>query len=293
VLPLPRRRVDPEVVRRRLRALALGGAEPPRAQGLAAFGLGGGNAADDGTEGDREAEREGEPEDDPESEGADVPPAAVRTSLRPVVIAVAATALAAWGVVHLTSGGTPSALELAPGTPVPSVSGVLTGPTGAASSGPPSSGGGSTATGVDPAASDGLVVVQVIGQVRRPGLVTLPRGSRVADGIAAAGGLVRGGSSGGLNLARVLTDGEQVVVSPDAVATPAPAGTDAGATTVIDLNSATVSDLDSLPGVGPVMAGRILDWRTAHGRFTSIDQLREVSGIGARTFERLKPHVRV
>ena len=88
-------------------------------------------------------------------------------------------------------------------------------------------------------------------------------------------------------------EGLAVVVSPDAVATPAPAGTDAGATTVIDLNSATVSDLDSLPGVGPVMAGRILDWRTAHGRFTSIDQLREVSGIGARTFERLKPHVRV
>jgi competence protein ComEA len=138
------------------------------------------------------------------------------------------------------------------------------------------------------------VVVQVVGQVRHPGLVSLPRGSRVADAVAAAGGLVRGGSSGGLNLARVLADGEQVVVSPEAVAAPGPASSDAAsASAVVDLNSATASDLDTLPGVGPVMAGRILDWRTAHGRFTSVDQLREVSGIGARTFDRLKPHVRV
>jgi len=257
-------------VRERLRSLADGGAEPAPAHGLAAFGL----ATDD------------------EPEGDEVPPAAVRTSLRPVVVAVAATALAAWAVVHLTSGGTPSALELAPGTPVPSVSGVLTGPSAGASGGA-SSNAASPSVGADPAVTDGLVVVQVVGQVRRPGLVTVPLGSRVADAIAAAGGIARGGSSGGLNLARVLVDGEQVVVSPDAVPSPVPATTGAGATAVVDLNAATLGDLDTLPGVGPVMAGRILDWRTAHGRFTSVDQLREVSGIGARTFERLKPHVRV
>ena len=269
MLPLPRRRVDPEVVRERLRALAAGSG-PPRDHGLAVFGLGG---------------------DEAEPEGDEVPPAAVRTSLRPVVVAVAATALAAWGVVHLTSGGTPSALELVPGTPVPSVSGVLTGPTGG--SGAPAPGVPPATTG-DPAATAGLVVVQVLGQVRRPGLVTVPAGSRVADAIAAAGGLLRAGSSGGLNQARVLADGEQIVVSPDAVAVPVASATDGGAgPAVVDLNAATASDLDSLPGVGPVMAGRILDWRTAHGRFTSVDQLREVSGIGARTFERLKPHVRV
>jgi competence protein ComEA len=267
VLPLPRRRVDPEVVRERLKALAEGSG-PRRAQGLAAFGIGA----------------------DPTEPVADeVPPAAVRTSLRPVVVAVAATALAAWGVVHLTSGGTPSTLELVPGTPVPSVSGVLTGPT-SGSAVPAPSAGSSTP---DPSGPGGLVV-QVLGQVRRPGLVTLARGSRVADAIAAAGGLLRVGSSGGLNLARVLADGEQIVVSPDAVAVPVASATDGGAgPAVVDLNAATASDLDSLPGVGPVMAGRILDWRTAHGRFTSVDQLREVSGIGARTFERLKPHVRV
>jgi competence protein ComEA len=270
VLPLPRRRVDPEVVRERLRALAAGGAEPLRAQGLAAFGL----ATDDAPEGD------------------EVPPAAVRTSLRPVVVAVAATALAAWGVVHLTSGGTPSRLELAPGTPVPSVSGVLTGPSSGASGGAPSDRAAPSVV-TDPALAVGDVVVQVVGQVRHPGLVTVPHGSRVADAIAAAGGLARGGSSGGLNLGRLLVDGEQVVVSPDAVPSPAPSSTGGGATAVVDLNAATVSDLDTLPGVGPVMAARILDWRTAHGRFTSVDQLREVSGIGARTFERLKPHVRV
>ncbi len=258
------------MLRDRLRALAEGGPGSLPAQGLAALGF----------------EEQDVPED-----GA--PPAAARTSILPVLVAVAATALAAWGVVHLTSGGTPSALELVPGTPVPSASGVVPGPSGSPSSG--AAPGAGTTSGASPGGSDvDVVVVQVVGQVRRPGLVTLPRGSRVADALAAAGGLARGGSSGGLNLARVLTDGEQVVVSPDAVEAPGPASADGGAASaVVDLNAATASDLDTLPGVGPVMAGRILDWRTVHGRFTSVDQLREVSGIGARTFDRLKPHVRV
>jgi competence protein ComEA len=283
VLPLPRRRVDPEVLRDRLRALAEGGPGTVAVQGLAAIGL----TAD---QGDATAPPE---DDEPGGLDGDEPPAAARASLRAVIVAVAATALAAWGVVHLTSGGTPSALELVPGTPVPSVSGVVPGPSGSSSPGPTS--GASASASASPGASTAdVVVVQVIGQVRRPGLVSLPLGSRVADAIAAAGGLARGGSSGGLNLARVLTDGEQVVVSPDVVATPGPVSSVGGAApTVVDLNTATLSDLDTLPGVGPVMAGRILDWRTAHGRFTSVDQLREVSGIGARTFERLKPHVRV
>ena len=176
-----------------------------------------------------------------------------------------------------------------PGTPVPSVSGVLVGPSSAASSGAATG-----ATGPATSAVPDVVVVQVVGQVRRPGLVSLPRGSRVADAIVASGGLARGGSSGALNLARVLVDGEQIVVSRDAVAAPGATSTGGGAAAaVVDLNAATAGELDTLPGVGPVMAGRILDWRTAHGRFTSVDQLREVSGIGARTFERLKPHVTV
>jgi competence protein ComEA len=142
-------------------------------------------------------------------------------------------------------------------------------------------------------AATGEVVVHVIGEVRRPGIVTLPAGSRVSDAVEAAGGLRRGGSSGGLNLARALVDGEQVVVGPDAPAEPARAAGPASPGSPLDLNSATLEQLDGLPGVGPVLAGRILDWRTAHGRFAAVDQLREVSGIGARTFEQLAPLVRV
>jgi competence protein ComEA len=182
-------------------------------------------------------------------------------------------------------GGPPSTVEVVPGTPLPAASGVLVTSTGAS----PTARSLSSPT---PSAS-GQVVVQVIGQVRRPGLVTLPLGARVADAVSAAGGLTRGGSSGGLNLARQVVDGEQIVVSPDAVAAPGSSGPTGSADPVVDLNAATLSDLDSLPGVGPVMAGRILDWRTAHGRFTTVDQLREISGIGARTFERLRPRVRV
>ena len=254
-------------MRDRLRILASGGFDPG---GLDALGL-------------------APPQPEPDSAGAteEEPPAARRQPLRPVVVAVAATALAAWVVVRLTSGGSATSLELVPGTPVPSVSGVLV------AAGTPTTTGPSPAA-PDPSAAAG-VVVQVLGQVRRPGLVTLPAGSRVADAVRAAGGLVRGGSSGGLNLARPVTDGEQIVVSPDAGALTAAAGaTSVGSpSSVVDLNAATATDLDTLPGVGPVMASRILDWRTAHGRFASVDQLREVSGIGSRTFERLRPHVRV
>jgi competence protein ComEA len=212
---------------------------------------------------------------------------AARPALRTVVIAVALTAVVTWIVAHVTGGGSPQPIELAPGTSLASASGVLL-PSGSPTSASPA---GSTT----PSASGSGAVVQVIGEVRRPGLVRLPSGARVADAVAAAGGLRPGGGTGGLNLARLVVDGEQIVVASDV---PIVAGGNgdpgAGATPgdVVDLNTATLSDLDALPGVGPVMAGRILDYRAAHGRFTSIDQLREISGIGARTFERLKPRVR-
>ena len=145
-----------------------------------------------------------------------------------------------------------------------------------------------------------LLVVDVVGPVRRPGVVRLPPGARVIDALAAAGGLKPGASSGMLNLAAVLADGQQVVVggpappasAPGIPAAPGAAGPSAAAG-LIDLNTATVDQLDGLPGVGPVLAQRILDWRAANGRFTSVEQLAEVTGIGERKLADLRPRVRV
>jgi competence protein ComEA len=142
------------------------------------------------------------------------------------------------------------------------------------------------------APADGIVVVAVAGKVRKPGLVRLPAGSRVDDALRAAGGLLPGTSPGLLNLARRLVDGEQVLVGVGPPPT-APGAAKGTAGEPLDLNTATADDLDELPGVGPVLAGRIIDWRTEHGRFASIDQLREVSGIGEATYGNLKNRVRV
>jgi competence protein ComEA len=133
------------------------------------------------------------------------------------------------------------------------------------------------ATGSVPPAA--LLVVDVAAAGRRPGLVRLPAGSRVADALRAAGGVRPGASTTGLNLARKVVDGEQIVVGAPAAPGPT-AAAPSGA--LLDLNTATADDLDALPGVGPVLAERIVEWRTAHGPFTTVDQLREVSGIGAR-----------
>lgn len=142
------------------------------------------------------------------------------------------------------------------------------------------------------ASTAGEVVVQVIGAVRRPGVVRLPAGSRVQDAVAAAGGVRPGRSSGAVNLARRLVDGEQIVVGAKAVpganvGTGAP-GPAAGA---VDLNLADASALDTLPGVGPVTAAAILRWRDEHGGFTSVEQLQEVDGIGPKTYAQLAPLV--
>ena len=162
-------------------------------------------------------------------------------------------------------------------------------------SGPPVS----TAS-VSPTASStsrSTLVVHVAGAVRRPGLVQLRAGARVADAVAAAGGAARNAELASVNLARPVVDGEQLVVlargeGPAAAAPPA-AGGPASSGAPIDLNSATLEQLDTLPGVGPVLAQRILDWRAEHGRFGSTDELREVSGIGEATFADIKPLVRV
>jgi competence protein ComEA len=145
-----------------------------------------------------------------------------------------------------------------------------------------------------PAAPAGAVVVDVSGKVRRPGVHRLPAGSRVADALGAAGGVKAGTSTDGLNRARVLTDGEHVVVGgppPPAPATGGGAGSGPGAgppAGPVSLNTATVEQLDTLPGVGPVLARHIVDYRTQHGGFRSVEELREVNGIGDRRFSDLQ-----
>jgi competence protein ComEA len=139
-----------------------------------------------------------------------------------------------------------------------------------------------------------LLVVDVAGEVAHPGLQRLPAGSRVADAVAAAGGAKRGASTSNLNLARKLIDGEQGVVGGVHPAGAAPTGAatrEAGQP--LDLNGASLSDLDQLSGVGPVLAQRIVTWRTEHGGFTTVDQLREVEGIGDRKFASLRAQVTV
>ncbi|RNL63801.1 ComEA family DNA-binding protein [Nocardioides marmoriginsengisoli] len=135
------------------------------------------------------------------------------------------------------------------------------------------------------------VVVDIVGKVRRPGVATLPAGSRVVDALRRAGGARTGVDLSTLNLARVLVDGEQIVVGRQAgPAQQAPAPGSAPGTPV-SLNTAGLEQLESLPGVGPVTAQKILDWRTEHGAFGSVDELLEVDGIGAKTLANLSPHV--
>jgi competence protein ComEA len=141
------------------------------------------------------------------------------------------------------------------------------------------------------------LVVAVAGKVRRPGLVRLPAGARVADALAAAGGVLPGTDVVLLNLARKVTDGELILVGvtpPPGVDGASAAGPAAGAAGgKVNLNTATLTQLDTLPGVGPVLAQRILDHREQHGGFRSVGDLRQVDVIGDARFEQLKDLVTV
>ncbi len=154
------------------------------------------------------------------------------------------------------------------------------------------------------ATAGGEIVVDVGGKVRKPGVHRLPAGARVEDALRAAGGVRPGTKTDGLNRARFLVDGEQVVVgapAPPAGTGPAgpggvggSGGTAAGAAPAapVSLNTATADQLDTLPGVGPVLAQHIIDYRTRQGGFRSVDELREVNGIGERRFADLRNLVR-
>jgi competence protein ComEA len=134
-----------------------------------------------------------------------------------------------------------------------------------------------------------VIYVHILGQVNDPGLYALHDGDRAVDVVAAAGGLTASADPASLNLARFLSDGEQILVP--AVGEAPPASVAVGGTALpgkVNINTADEPTLETLPRVGPAMAARILAWRVANGRFTAIEDLMSVSGIGEKTFEGLK-----
>ena len=200
-----------------------------------------------------------------------------------LVVAVG-LALAAWWAIRSGSTGEPVPAATPGGS---AVAGLETpAPTSATSSAPT----GDAAIGA-PATT---VVVDVVGAVREPGIVVLATGSRVIDAIEAAGGAKRSVDLGTLNQARLLVDGEQIVVgvpmAPGVAASAAPSAT---TSTLVNINTATQEQLEELPGVGPVTALAIIDWRTSNGGFTSVEELLAVDGIGDATLADLAPYVTI
>lgn len=162
---------------------------------------------------------------------------------------------------YLVNVGAPSTAQVAPPLPVPAT----------------------TAAGLAPA------VVDVVGAVRRPGLYRLKQGDRIQDAVSRAGGPTRKADLALINLAAQISDGEQIVV-PRRGGIGAAGAAEAGSTPggPVHLNSATVEQLDTLPGVGPVTAQKILDYRVKHGPFTSVDELDAVPGIGPSRMDTLR-----
>ena len=231
-------------------------------------------------------------------------------SVRDAVVDPSARGAAGLGVVALLAALLAVVLTLrAAPSPVP----VSAAPSFAA--GPPTAPSAvASPVGASPAAgatgqAGGSIVVDVAGKVRRPGVVSVPAGGRVADAIRGAGGVLPGTDTSGLSLARKVSDGEQILVtgqpgpapapssapntSETASASPSGSGGAPAAGGPLDLNAATQEQLEELPGVGPVLAQRILAYRTEHNGFTSVDQLAEVKGLGGKTGQELMGLVRV
>ena len=200
-----------------------------------------------------------------------------------VVVAVA-IGIAAWWVVR--SQATPVPVPDAVPEAVPAAEPLVEAPAAAATATAPAAS----------AASDARLTVDVAGRVRRPGIAVLPAGSRVVDALKAAGGARPGVDLTGLNLARQLVDGEQVLVglpAPSGVAASVGAPGSSPAGPLVNLNTADETTLETLPGVGPVTAAAIVGWRTEHGGFTSVEELLEVDGIGDATLAEIAPHVTI
>jgi competence protein ComEA len=160
-------------------------------------------------------------------------------------------------------------------------------PVGFQSGASSASGRGSSGESFSVGASSEDVVVDVAGAVRRPGVYRMPAGARVNDAVARAGGAGGGANLEAINLAARLSDGQQVVV-PAKAAAGASAGVATAATGPISLGSATEADLDTIEGIGPVTAQKIIEFRDQHGGVSSIDELSQISGIGPATMEALR-----
>lgn len=320
---------DAEVTRARLRSVtAPGGRAPARLQGAvapvpavpapASVGersgrpdervVGRADAADVGLWGDRAEAQDAAllrdlvgtvPSADDDAERFDARAEHVRWSVSARAaggVVVVLLGVVGWlGVRAWTSGPGPVVPlpATASGTPA-AASGVAPAPSGA------------TAPLGEPAgasASAAPVYVHVVGQVAEPGVVELPVGARVSDAIDLAGGPTARADLAAVNLARAVVDGEQIRV-PEPGEVPAPSGTPGtsgpeggtaspGSGGQIDLNAADAAELDQIPGIGPVLAQRILEHRELHGPFRSVEALEDVSGIGPAMLGRIAPHVRV
>jgi len=139
-----------------------------------------------------------------------------------------------------------------------------------------------------------VIFVHILGQVSKPGLYEFPAGARGVDAVAAAGGFARNADQSGLNLARVLSDGEQIIVPKKGEAPPVTGnGTTPVPGALVNLNTSDETALETLPGIGPALAGRIIAWRDTNGRFASVDDLGSVTGIGDKTLDALRELVTV
>ncbi|SFK05203.1 helix-hairpin-helix domain-containing protein [Cellulomonas sp. KH9] len=310
--PLDRRRVPPDVAHR-LAALTSAPRRPVApdhpAWHLLPGAVASGPARDDGTPGGWTPRPDGAPDEAPVDDGAEEPsperwrpdvraalaaaspgspPAAPRVRWVPGWRAAGAAVL----VLGLVAGGIVLRAVAAPrGEPVRLPTPAVAGTSAVPQDGVPGAGQGAAS----PDGAGDEVVVHVVGAVVRPGVVRLARGARVGEAVDAVGGSAPGADLAGVNLARVLTDGEQLVVPVVGAVPLATGGTtaaDTAADGLVDLNTADAATLEGLPGVGPVLAERIVQHRTEHP-FTTVDDLDDVTGIGPALLADLRARVRV
>ena len=137
------------------------------------------------------------------------------------------------------------------------------------------------------------LIINVAGKVANPGIYQLPSGSRVIDAIEAAGNPLKGVDISDINLARVLVDGEQILVGASKYFDGKKVAKKVSPDNPLDINRATLAQLDTLPGIGPVTAQRIIDYRIKVGRINALDELKKISGLGGLKFEEIKPLLRV